>query len=577
MTVRECNPPALFFLQKLYQPVPIEKDDHQMDSLLLRSFLDFNEDGCKIETSVNVNEENPEDNDQKPQTRMKFSSVIEAEEFYKNYAKKTGFTVRKGKIHKQRDGTLKWRRFLCSCEGFRAKKQSNQGTKYQRLDTRTGCEAQMQVTLENEQWVITNLQLEHNHSLQNSNGSSDKSIQDTLTGPSEKLEGASEADKVCPKHQLKQLKPQAVDSRRAKGETSSAPAEAEDRDKTLWDQFIGNLTRLLKENNNEQLFEEVTKLKSIFCPHPKNQGNLSQQTQEDSASSYSEQSMAKASDGVETRNYVESASDRLTMEERSLPIAKSADEELGQPSLPTIYSAQVPTTNDVSHWFRGGAVSIASSTVPTPTLPITTITSAGTPAAGSSSPHLPCLQDKCSGASRDQGKQCTSFGGVNTIVQVEGSGVSHTSESIWQQILTKYGDITAKCTLTSPEFVAFVKQSILKIVNLMHNNTARGLSDENISTIGRILGDLERVEVKVDWLRTRFVAVGHLIDYAKAKDNRDMILRRFNEKRAQVAQLQLHLTQLQGELDEAEASLQELKHQVPEWLTFEDTLGKGLL
>ncbi|RVX01231.1 hypothetical protein CK203_036213 [Vitis vinifera] len=219
------------------------------------------------------------------------------------------------------------------------------------------------------------------------------------------------------------------------------------------------------------------------------------------------------------------------MEERSLPVAKSADGES------TIYSAQMPTTNDASHWSRGSAVSIASSTVPTPTLPITTITSAGTPAAGSSSRHLPL-----------------------------GSGVSHTSESIWQQILTKYGDITAKSTVTSPEFVAFVKQSILKIVELMHNNTARGLSDENISTIGRILGDLERVEVKVDWLRTRFVAVGHLIDYAKAKDNRDMILRRFNEKRAQVAQLQLHLTQLQGKLDEAEASLQELQHQVPEWL-----------
>ncbi|KAJ9675838.1 hypothetical protein PVL29_024672 [Vitis rotundifolia] len=193
-----------------------DPDDHQMNFLC--GFLDFNEDGCEIETSVNANEEKPEDNDQKPQRGMIFSSVIEAEEFYKNYAKKTGFTVRKGKIHKQPDGTLKWRRFLCSCEGFRAKKQSNQGTKYQRLDTRTGCEAQMQVTLENEQWVITNLQLAHNHSLKNSNGSSDKSIQDTQTGPSEKLEGASEADTACPEHQLKQLKPQAVDSRRAKGE-----------------------------------------------------------------------------------------------------------------------------------------------------------------------------------------------------------------------------------------------------------------------------------------------------------------------------------------------------------------------
>lgn len=361
-------------------------------------------------------------------------------------------------------------------------------------------------------------------------------------------------------------------------QTSLAPAEAEDRDKTLWDQFIGNLTRLIKENHNEQLFEEVTKLQSKFHQHQKNQGYLPQQTQDDSASSYSEQSMAKASDKVETPcNYVQNAYDRLTMEERSLPVAKSADEELGLPSLPTIYSAQVPTTNDGSHRFRGSAVSIASSTVPTHTLPITTITSAGTPAAGSSSPHLPCLQDKRSGASRDQGKQCRSFGEVNTIVQVGESGASHTSESIWQQILTKYGDITAKCTLTSPEFVAFVKQSILKIVELMQNNTARGLSDENISTIGRILGDLERVEVKVDWLRTRFVAVGHFIDYAKAKDNRDMILRCLKAKKAEVAQLQLHLTQLQVDLDQAEASLQELQHQVPDWLTFEDTVGKGLL
>eukprot|EP00261_Vitis_vinifera_P031146 XP_019072389.1 PREDICTED: uncharacterized protein LOC100855073 isoform X3 [Vitis vinifera] len=577
MTMRYSNKA---YLEQKYSKFPQdnpEVDNFQEGYLALSDFANdgpemdqtCNEDGCEIKTSVNVNEEKPEDNDQKPQSGMMFSSVIQAEEFYKDYAKKTGFTVRKGKIHKQPDGTLKWRRLLCSCEGFRAKKQSNQGTKYQRLETRTGCEAQMQVTLENEQWVITNLQLEHNHSLKNSNGSSDKSIQDALTRPSEKLEGALEADNVCPKHQLKQLKPQPVDSRRAKGETLLASAEAEDRDKTLRDgpRFIGNSSRLLKENHNEQLFEEATKLQSIFHLHPKNQGYLPQQTQEDSVSRYSEQIISE----VETHcNYVQNASDRLTMEERSLPVAKSADGES------TIYSAQMPTTNDASHWSRGSAVSIASSTVPTPTLPITTITSAGTPAAGSSSPHLPCLQDKRSGASRDQGKQCASFGGVNTIVQV-GSGVSHTSESIWQQILTKYGDITAKSTVTSPEFVAFVKQSILKIVELMHNNTARGLSDENISTIGRILGDLERVEVKVDWLRTRFVAVGHLIDYAKAKDNRDMILRRFNEKRAQVAQLQLHLTQLQGKLDEAEASLQELQHQVPEWLTFEDTLGKGLL
>ena len=86
-------------------------------------------------------EEKPEDNDQKLQIGMMFPSLIEAEQFYRSHAKKTGFTVRKGKIQKLPDGALKWQRFLCSCQGHWAKKQSNEGNKYQRLDTRTGCQA----------------------------------------------------------------------------------------------------------------------------------------------------------------------------------------------------------------------------------------------------------------------------------------------------------------------------------------------------------------------------------------------------------------------------------------------------
>ena len=266
-----------------------------------------------------------------------------------------------------------------------------------------------------------------------------------------------------------------------------APDVADDRDKDLKD-------RLLKGNHKEQLLEGVTKLDSILQLHTKSQSSLPQQTQEDSVRIYFEESMPKASHEVETAcNYVQ-----LTMEERSLL---------------------------------------------TPTLPITTITSARTSVAGSSSPSLPCLQE------------------VDD---------SHSSESIWQQILTKYGDITAKCSLTSPVFVAFVKQSILKIVELLQNNTARGLSCEKLSTIGHMLSDLELVQVEIGWLRTRFVAVEHLIDYANAKGNRDVILRRLQAKRAEVSELQV-------ELDQAEASLQELQHRVPEWLTVEDTLGKGLL
>ena len=37
---------------------------------------------------------------------MKFSSESEAREFYKNYAEKIGFTVRKGKVQKNVNGQV---------------------------------------------------------------------------------------------------------------------------------------------------------------------------------------------------------------------------------------------------------------------------------------------------------------------------------------------------------------------------------------------------------------------------------------------------------------------------------------
>lgn len=77
---------------------------------------------------------------------------------------------------------------------------------------------------------------------------------------------------------------------------------------------------------------------------------------------------------------------------------------------------------------------------------------------------------------------------------VEGSGVtSNTRESIWQQIWTKYGDVTANCSFTAPQFVEIIKGSILQIVELMQKNTACSLSGADTYFIDRALSDLERV------------------------------------------------------------------------------------
>ena len=143
----------------------------------------------QIETSGNVNEKNLEDDGQIPRIGMKFSSESEAREFYKNYAEKIGFTVRKGKVQKNVNGQVTWRCFLCSCEGFRSRKRSIQDTKkYQRSETRTGCDAQIQVKLETGEWVITKLHLEHNHML---------NCLDTVNGLLHEEEGAFGANKVC--------------------------------------------------------------------------------------------------------------------------------------------------------------------------------------------------------------------------------------------------------------------------------------------------------------------------------------------------------------------------------------------
>ncbi|XWS51114.1 hypothetical protein CRYUN_Cryun12cG0148800 [Craigia yunnanensis] len=99
---------------------------------------------------------------------MEFSSEEDAYKFYKDYAKVTGFSVRKGKYQRSSNGTIRKRNFLCSSEGFRLNKPNSNAVGYIRKETRTGCEAMVQITNEDETWMISRLVLEHNHILKGS-------------------------------------------------------------------------------------------------------------------------------------------------------------------------------------------------------------------------------------------------------------------------------------------------------------------------------------------------------------------------------------------------------------------------
>ncbi|XWS37367.1 hypothetical protein CRYUN_Cryun19dG0037000 [Craigia yunnanensis] len=106
-----------------------------------------------------------------PEPGMEFSSEEDAYKFYKDYAKAIGFSVRKGKYQRSSDGTIRKRNFLCSSEGFRLNKPNSNAVRYRRKETRTGCEAMVQITNENKTWIISRLVLEHNHNLKASSQS----------------------------------------------------------------------------------------------------------------------------------------------------------------------------------------------------------------------------------------------------------------------------------------------------------------------------------------------------------------------------------------------------------------------
>ncbi|KAL6615270.1 hypothetical protein ACP70R_037540 [Stipagrostis hirtigluma subsp. patula] len=79
-----------------------------------------------------------------------FRSEAEFYEFYNNYAEGKGFSVRKDNVRK-RPGTdeVIWRRFLCSCEGFRSMQyfESMDRQRQPRALTRCGCPARLDVQM----------------------------------------------------------------------------------------------------------------------------------------------------------------------------------------------------------------------------------------------------------------------------------------------------------------------------------------------------------------------------------------------------------------------------------------------
>ncbi|KAL5781129.1 hypothetical protein ACOSP7_006158 [Xanthoceras sorbifolium] len=104
-----------------------------------------------------------------PYTGMTFPSLDDARDFYYEYAKRIGFTIRTNRIrHSLKNMAIIGRDFVCSREGFRAAKHTLRKDRVlpPRPITREGCKAMIRLAArDGGKWIVTKFVREHNHKL----------------------------------------------------------------------------------------------------------------------------------------------------------------------------------------------------------------------------------------------------------------------------------------------------------------------------------------------------------------------------------------------------------------------------
>ncbi|CAL5057845.1 unnamed protein product [Urochloa decumbens] len=106
--------------------------------------------------------------DYTPWLGREFGSELEAYEFYLNYARKVGFTVRREYANKnKKSGTISSSKYVCSREGFKSLDKRTNRSKTPQPDTRTGCKACLTVRRNNgsSKYEVYGFEPKHNHPL----------------------------------------------------------------------------------------------------------------------------------------------------------------------------------------------------------------------------------------------------------------------------------------------------------------------------------------------------------------------------------------------------------------------------
>ncbi|KAF7808293.1 protein FAR1-RELATED SEQUENCE 5-like [Senna tora] len=99
---------------------------------------------------------------------MTFKSWEEGHEAYKSFARSRGFGVRLSNVKKDSRDNIYSRSFVCSCAGFKAKKNNDCHKKAEKNKTLTGCSAIMTIRLRavaRVEWFVFVFKDTHNQTL----------------------------------------------------------------------------------------------------------------------------------------------------------------------------------------------------------------------------------------------------------------------------------------------------------------------------------------------------------------------------------------------------------------------------
>ncbi|KAI3853381.1 hypothetical protein MKX03_026389 [Papaver bracteatum] len=144
-------------------------EEETSNDIELETVEECDDTGENMKTIVICDEDLVKADSSEPYVGMVFKSADDGREYYSEYGRLNGFTIRVNRKRRSRiDRAVIGFDYVCSKEGFRRKKSSKE-EKVARLSrqTRVGCKAILVIAYKRdlEKWVVTNFVREHNHEL----------------------------------------------------------------------------------------------------------------------------------------------------------------------------------------------------------------------------------------------------------------------------------------------------------------------------------------------------------------------------------------------------------------------------